>query len=181
MNADATPTVPGQANRIVHNSGREEWVTPPEIIAAVKAVMGAIDLDPASSAAANAVVGAGRYYDVDDDGLFRPWRGRVWLNPPFRHPVIGQFVNRLLVTRGDWDQAMCITNSATETRWGQALLREADGVCFPSRRLAFWRDGEPAGSPLQGQMICYFAPRTGVRRDHLTFFWNAFDEIGAVR
>lgn len=174
------------ANRIVANSGREEWITPPPIIAAACAVMGGIDLDPASSPVANEIVRAERYYTAADDGLMRQWYGRVWLHPPFRHPVIGKFINRLLVTRDDWDQAIVITNNASETAWGQRLLREADATCFPRRRIRFWNVDEvmgfaPAGSPLQGQMINYFAPTYGVGVDHVGFFKREFGRLGVVR
>lgn len=178
--------MPEPSNRIVRNSGREEWVTPPPIIASARAVMTGIDLDPASSPGANEIVQAQRYYTAEDDGLYRPWYGRVWLNPPYRHPTVGKFINRLLVTRDDWDQAMVLVNNATETAWGQRLLREADAVCFPRRRVRFWQVGEfeptgPVGTPLQGQMIAYFAPTYGVGRDHVAFFQNEFRALGIVR
>ena len=44
--------------------------------------MGEIDLDPATSAEANETVLAAEFYTETDDGLKKPWRGRVWLNPP---------------------------------------------------------------------------------------------------
>lgn len=56
--------------------------TPRSIVFAAHAVMGGIDLDPASSALGNTRVQAGKYYDRDRNGLVQPWSGRVFLNPP---------------------------------------------------------------------------------------------------
>ncbi|HUZ23794.1 MAG TPA: hypothetical protein VMV07_08510 [Streptosporangiaceae bacterium] len=33
------------------------------------------------------------FYTAADDGLAQPWKGRVWLNPPYGH-VIGQWMAR---------------------------------------------------------------------------------------
>ena len=60
-----------------------EFYTPPHIIEVARACMGGIDLDPASCAMANETVRATAFYGVKDDGLKRPWFGRVWLNPPY--------------------------------------------------------------------------------------------------
>lgn len=66
-----------------HSSRSNEHYTPPEITDGMREVFGAdIDLDPASSAAANELVRARRFYTKADDGLSLPWEGTVWLNPP---------------------------------------------------------------------------------------------------
>ena len=59
-----------------------EHYTPSVYVEAARSVLGAIDLDPASCAAANRTVQAARYYDKVDDGLAQPWHGRVFVNPP---------------------------------------------------------------------------------------------------
>jgi len=60
-----------------------ERYTPAALVDAVREVLGGIDLDPASSKAANEVVRAKSFFTVQSNGLKRRWRGRVFLNPPF--------------------------------------------------------------------------------------------------
>lgn len=43
----------------------------------------AFDLDPASPVGGGSCVPCDHTYTRDDDGLSQPWRGLVWLNPPF--------------------------------------------------------------------------------------------------
>jgi hypothetical protein len=69
-----------------HTSDSDSWYTPPAIVEAARALMGGIDLDPASSAKANEVVKADVYFDEAHNGFARDWiaptGGRVFLNPP---------------------------------------------------------------------------------------------------
>src|SRR5262249_56141272 len=72
--------------RGTHNTGYYEWYTPARYIELAREVLGEIDLDPASSAKAQEIVKAQRYFTLEQDGLIRPWHGRVWLNPPYHQP-----------------------------------------------------------------------------------------------
>lgn len=56
------------------------YITDPRIVWVARALMGSIDLDPASSAYANTHIKAGTFYD--SEGLTRPWFGNVFCNPP---------------------------------------------------------------------------------------------------
>ena len=64
-------------------SGEIEWYTPRQYLDAAVKVMGAIDLDPASSDAAQYNVQATKYFTLKDDGLSQRWFGRVFCNPPY--------------------------------------------------------------------------------------------------
>lgn len=160
---------------VAQNSGNNEWYTPPHIIEAARKVMGGIiSLDPASSDKANETVGAPTHYTVEDDGLSREWRGRVWLNPPYQRGLVDKFVTHLM-SSPHVTQAVVLVNNGTETDWAQRLLAAATAVCFPKGRIRYVaEDGETKMTPLQGQMI------VGLGVDAVKFR-AVFETIGAVR
>ena len=160
---------------VSHNSGENEWYTPPKFIDAAKEVMGGVDVDPASSKVANDTVQATKYYDTESDGLKKKWTGRVWMNPPYSQPHISRFCDTLAdkLETGEVTEACVLVNNATETAFGQRLLSLCQAVCFPSGRIKFLDvEGEAKGAPLQGQMILYF----GVHSQH---FIAQFVKFGA--
>lgn len=144
---------------VSHNSGENEWYTPPKFIEAAREVMGKIDTDPASSKTANKTVKAETFYSEKDDGLEQEWGKTVWINPPYSQPEISLFCEALLqkLESGEVKKACALVNNATETVFGQNLLKTCDAVCFPSGRVKFLdMQGDAKGAPLQGQMIVYF-------------------------
>lgn len=60
------------------NMVRDEWLTPPHILSA----LGPFDLDPCAPASRPWPMAA-QHYTIFDNGLCKPWSGRVWLNPPY--------------------------------------------------------------------------------------------------
>jgi phage N-6-adenine-methyltransferase len=135
----------------------DDWCTPPEYVEAVRDVLGRIDLDPATNANGQKVVKASIYHTKSDDGLAQPWQGRVFLNPPYSVPLIDRFVAKILseYQSGNVTEAIVLTNNSTETQWFQSLLAACHRVCFPARRLKFWKGDNEVFATRQGQAFFY--------------------------
>ena len=124
--------------------GKEEWLTPPEIIRA----LGDFDLDPcAPTPETRPWETAKAHYCIHDNGLIKPWHGRVWCNPPYG-PKTGEWMGRCSAHKN----VTALIFARTETRqffdyiWGKATA-----VCFLKGRLSFYHvngtKGGTAGAP----------------------------------
>ncbi len=166
-------TLEGKTAHVSHNSGENEWYTPAAIITAARAVMGGIDLDPASTPAANDIVGAATFYTAADDGLSKPWAGRVWLNPPYAQPLMAMFAERVAgeYRAGRISEAIVLVNNATETDWFQGIADVASCICFPDGRIRYWHPDRNSSTPLQGQALLYLGSNVGD-------FHEAFGPLG---
>ena len=144
---------------VSYNSGNNEWYTPSEYIESARAVMGSIDLDPATSDIANETVRANEIYTSETNGLSHSWNGNVWLNPPYSSELIVQFADKLIHELENINQAIVLVNNATETEWFSKLIAHTSCVCFPRSRVKFYMPDGKIGAPLQGQAILYFGTR----------------------
>lgn len=114
-----------------------DWLTPPWITEA----LGPFDMDPCAS--------ANRSWDIarinispPANGLRVPWRGTIWLNPPYGRET-WDWLTRLADAR-DNNQAVGIALifARTETIGFQASIWErANAILFIDGRLKFWRPG----------------------------------------
>lgn len=138
-------------------TGDNQWFTPAEYLDKARAVLGEIDLDPATHEIAQERVGAARYFTESDNGLQQEWLGNVWLNPPYAQPAISHFVDKLVDEAGKGvEQAIMLTHNYTDTAWFQKAARAASAICFTRGRVRFESpDGELA-APTQGQAFFYF-------------------------
>jgi phage N-6-adenine-methyltransferase len=148
---------------VSYNTGETRWYTPRRYIDMAVAVMGGIDCDPASSDKANETVRASTYYTIEDDGLTKPWHGRVWMNPPYSHPAIDRFCEAAAgkYMSGEISEAIVLVNNATDTEWFQGLARASSALCFLNGRICFINhEGAPGqSSPIQGQALLYLGKR----------------------
>jgi phage N-6-adenine-methyltransferase len=157
-------------------SGEFEWYTPAKYIDLARQVMGGIDLDPASSDAAQTVVQAEKYFTIKDDGLTKEWHGRVFINPPYKQPAIIHFVKRLTdqVTIGNIKQAILLVNNSTDTEWFHCAANACAAVCFTRGRIKFENhERQELAMPTQGQAFFYFG-------DDVETFDRVFADIGLM-
>lgn len=107
-----------------------EWYTPPHVFHALGLHF---DLDPCSPLAGPVPwVPASHHYTMAEDGLTRPWFGRVWCNPPYGDQV-PRFVGRM----ADHGDGIMLVLSRTDTRWFHRAAEVAEVICFVRGRLAF--------------------------------------------
>lgn len=163
------------AQLINQTSGDVEIYTPENIIEAARRTLGTIDLDPASSAAANERVRATRFFTKEDDGLSQPWSGRVWLNHPFSREFNKKWVAKAEqeTTSGRVSALCMICFASTSEAWFRPLLRYPQ--CFLSPRTNYLRpDGTIYRGVTKGSVVTYMGR-------NLMAFANAFQELGEIK
>ncbi|MGE4296809.1 MAG: DNA N-6-adenine-methyltransferase [Desulfovibrionaceae bacterium] len=124
-----TPPQKGCPFDVRQTHGKDEWLTPPEIIRA----LGPFDLDPCAPVARPWDT-ARLHYTIQDNGLSRTWTGRVWLNPPYGRDVV------LWIRRMDRHNNGCaLVFARTDTAWFQKNIFHGNAlaVFFLAGRLNF--------------------------------------------
>lgn len=106
----------------------DEWLTPPEILHA----LGPFDLDPCAPVNCPWEM-AVKHYSIIDMGLMQPWKGRVWLNPPY-----GLEAAEWLARLAEHGDGIALIFARTETdMFRRYVWEKADGVFFFYGRLFF--------------------------------------------
>lgn len=169
-------TVPEEKDKdtiAVKWTGDQESYTPSIYIEAAREVMGSIDLDPASNELAQKTVRAKKYFTKEDNGLDKVWKGNIFLNPPYSHPEIKQFVDKLLTDLIPGQQAILLTNNNTDTNFFHDAARIASSVCFTKGRINFVKNDGSLSSPTNGQVFFYFGKNKAK-------FIKAFSKFGII-
>lgn len=163
------------AQLINQTSGKVEYYTPKPIVEAARLTMGTIDLDPASSLAANESISATDFFTEQCDGLSRMWHGNVWMNHPFargqNHLWIDKLVSEFESSRVQ--QACCITFASTSEKWFRPLLFRPQ--CFLYGRTNYLLpNGEVLRGCTKGSVVTYFGP-------YPDRFRRFFQPLGAIK
>jgi len=143
----------------IPDSTGDEWYTPARYIESARKVMGEIDLDPASSKQANQIVKAKQYLTKEDDGLSRPWWGRMFMNPPYS--MNKPFAEKMLdeYGMGNVDQAVVLVGAhAIETQWFKDYWDYV--LCFTGHRIRFITpEGEQVAGNIAGSVFIYLGDK----------------------
>lgn len=161
-------------SQYITQSNDNEWYTPSQYIEAARIVLGQFDLDPASNPLANETVCAHKFFTKEDDGLSKPWIGKLWLNPPYGKEC-REFVSKLIseYSAGNVEEAILLVNAnSTDTAWFQPLWDYL--ICFTHHRINFYQaDGAEKSGSTHGSVFIYL----GRNRD---MFARTFSAFGAV-
>jgi phage N-6-adenine-methyltransferase len=162
-----------------YSSASDQWYTPAPYIEAVREVLGGIDLDPASSAQANAVVRASKFFSRENDGLACEWFGRVFMNPPYgktteHRSLAAAFCNKAIdeFAAGKIEACIILVNSLHSQSWQAPLYEHV--ICLVDHRIHFVSgDGEENENPTNQNIFVYLG------RD-ITKFAEVFSRFGYV-
>lgn len=113
------------------DNGKEEWLTPPDIIKA----LGDFELDPCASTPETRPWDTARlHYCYRDNGLIKPWKGRVWLNPPY-----GTETGKWMARAAAHGNVTALIFARTETaQFFESIWPKAKAVAFLKGRLSFY-------------------------------------------
>ena len=129
-------------------TGHDEWLTPPEIIRA----LGTFDLDPCAPIRRPWPM-AKAHFTREDDGLSRPWFGRVWCNPPYGRDTFKWM--QKLTKHGD---GIALIFARTETQgFHDEIWDKAHAVFFFRGRLSFYHVDGTKGmtAPAPSCLVAY--------------------------
>jgi hypothetical protein len=154
----------------------DEYGTPERYMLVVRELLGGIDYDPFSNAAANNIVKAERFSTKQDSSFDLSWEARtVWYQPPFSAPLVTMAADKLA---SEWqaqhfESAAGLTNCDPSTGWYQTLLEYSDAHCQVDHRIAFLLNGEPLKQNRYAQTFWYFGK-------DITGFHRLFRQFGQV-
>jgi len=127
--------------------GSDDWYTPRDLLSAIGETY---DLDPCSPGS-NHWVPAQKIYTIEDDGLTQPWKGFVFMNPPFggRNGHVAWLEKFLQHGNG-----IAIVRAYTSAGWFHDHAVKADAMLFPRGKTKFVRpDGSVGKSPGHGIVL----------------------------
>jgi hypothetical protein len=159
---EPVPRRGGMSSHQSASSESEVWLTPPDILAG----LGQFDLDPCAAPEPRPWPTAKEHFTRADDGFNRPWKGRVFLNPPYGNAASNA---RWLERLADHNHGTALIFARTETEaFHEQVWPKAAAILFFKGRLHFHHpDGRRAkdngGAP---SCLIAYGPVDAVKLEH---------------
>lgn len=106
-----------------------DWYTPAWIFEALALQF---DLDPCHPANRIPWIPTTQTYSLPQDGLSLPWKGRVWLNPPY-----GKNTSDWLAKMHNHRNGVALVFARTDCAWAHDYVFKADAILFLKGRIKF--------------------------------------------
>lgn len=132
----------------------DHWATPPTLVRELEVEFGSFDLDPCCH---RETAKAPAFYTPEDDGLSKPWFGRVFMNPPYSDP--GRWLQKAIdeTTSGRAQLVVGLLPVCTDTAWFHQLVKDRAEVRFLRGRVRFYGWMEtPISSPRNPSMLLIY-------------------------
>lgn len=139
--------------RVHFTSNSAEWATPEALFQELDDVFH-FDLDACASPA-NAK--CAHYFTKDDDALRQPWRGTVWMNPPYGREI-GAFMRKAHEESMRGATVVCLVPARTDTAWWHRYARRGH-IIFLRGRLKFGNASSCA--PFPSAIVIFWGGRLG--------------------
>lgn len=163
------------ALRSIHSSSSNEWYTPRRYTQLVRNTLCGINLDPASCAQANRLVGAKSYYTEAVDGLSLDWLDKWFCNPPYGRNTPKWVAKAHEQVSENSFGGILLVNAVPDRKWFRVLWDYP--ICFTDHRICFVApDGEPMNNPTHGSAFVAM----GLCGTALGRFVSEFSSIGKV-
>lgn len=136
------------------SSQNNDWSTPDDLFAELNDVFH-FDLDACASPE-NAK--CPRYYTKDQDALKQPWRGTVWMNPPYGREIAA-FMRKAYQESLAGATVVCLVPSRTDTDWWHRYAKRGQ-VTYLRGRLKF--GDADTSAPFPSAIVIFWSGRLGV-------------------
>lgn len=136
-------------NTATTSSTKDEWLTPLWVIRG----LGEFDLDPCAPMVRPWDM-ARKHYTIEDNGLMKPWEGRVWLNPPY-----GKETFKWMARLSEHKSGVALIFSRTDTKgFHDHIFNKAHSLFFFEGRLSFCHvNGKPGDKPNAGSLLVSYS------------------------
>lgn len=129
-----------------------EWETPQDLFDALNVLWGPFDIDVCATKQ-NAK--CKRFYTKNQDGLVRPWKGRIWMNPPYGREI-GKWMRKAWIsaTHGNASVVVCLVPARTDTAWWHEYAMKGK-IEFIRGRIKF--NGHKNSAPFPSAVVVFGA------------------------